>query len=538
VGGNPAFNRNLFTENDIAIHFCKLGEDTPVTGWDMTKNRFIANKCDFRNQLKRNFYLPGCFFADYDAEGNLIPTKINAKANGSQGPTITYSLRAAAVEETDETIDISGDTPVHVYPAYSDPGCTKLNYDYSLEPVVSTVYTSQYQIPAGNLDGKNITVMDGNTELAQLDFTSSTFSMRRMMFRAMPEQRFDATVKVERMNDKIEITLCDLPAGKTPMVKIPCGNVLKASKAVHTGGDEALVEILDGYLCFVATMGGTWTITADSYATTEPADDGASITVTVTGEPDDGSTFTVEVPEDWAGATVIVTAPDGTETEVKVSEDGTVTFDVDQEGEYTLEKKESGLSGLIGAIVGALGGIGNDMDFTDVAKNAWYHDDVAWAYNEGLMDGTGNGKFSPDMATSRAMIVTILWRLEGSPMGVEQSDFSDVVRSSWYGYAVDWAAAFGIVEGYDGKFAPNDAITREQLAVILYRYAKYKGYDVVNTRTDLGSFTDADKVSDWALAPMQWAVGNGLINGTNDALNCGGTATRAQTAAILHRFFG
>ena len=121
----------------------------------------------------------------------------------------------------------------------------------------------------------------------------------------------------------------------------------------------------------------------------------------------------------------------------------------------------------------------------------------------------------------------------------DAKDFDDVTAKKWYYNAVHWASANEIVEGYDnGLFAPNDSITREQLAAILYRYAKYKGYDVVNSQTGLNGFTDADKVSDWALAPMQWAVGNGLINGTNDALNCGGTATRAQTAAILHRFFG
>jgi len=178
------------------------------------------------------------------------------------------------------------------------------------------------------------------------------------------------------------------------------------------------------------------------------------------------------------------------------------------------------------------------LPFTDVAGDAWYRDAVQYVYDEGLMTGTAYDRFSPDLSTSRAMIVTILWRLEGAPMDAETSSFTDVVRYSWYSDAVDWAAAFGIVEGYsEESFGPNDPITREQLAAILYRYARYKGYDVsVGENTNILSYEDAFDVSDYAYPALQWACGAGVMNGTNGYLLPQSHATRAQTAAILYRF--
>lgn len=178
-------------------------------------------------------------------------------------------------------------------------------------------------------------------------------------------------------------------------------------------------------------------------------------------------------------------------------------------------------------------------DFTDADTRAWYHDGVHYALDKGLMNGVGDGKFAPNAATSRAMVVTILYRLEGAPAASTQKVFSDVSYNSWYGAAVSWAAANGIVEGYeDGTFRPNTAITREQLAAILYRYAAYAGDWTVDYYVDsvLGSFGDSGTISGYAVKAMNWAVAEGLINGMDGALNPRGTATRAQAAAILYRF--
>jgi len=178
-------------------------------------------------------------------------------------------------------------------------------------------------------------------------------------------------------------------------------------------------------------------------------------------------------------------------------------------------------------------------DFSDLDPKAWYHDGIHFALAEGLMNGTGDNTFSPNAATSRAMVVTILYRMEGSPAASLQKAFSDVSYNSWYGAAVSWAAANGIVEGYeDGTFRPNTAITREQLAAILYRYAAYRGDWTVDYYTEsvVSGYPDAASVSGYAVKAVNWAVAEGLINGMDGALNPRGTATRAQAAAILYRY--
>ena len=171
--------------------------------------------------------------------------------------------------------------------------------------------------------------------------------------------------------------------------------------------------------------------------------------------------------------------------------------------------------------------------FIDVAPNAWYKDAVQYAYDNGLMTGTSATEFAPEATTTRAMIVSILARLEGVERA-EAAGFADV-NDEWYATAVNWAANVGVVNGYeDNTFRPNQPITREQLAAILMNYANYKGQDVSN-RADLTSYTD--QPSAWANEAMQWAVAEGLISGvTNDELQPQASATRAQVAAILQRF--
>ena len=176
------------------------------------------------------------------------------------------------------------------------------------------------------------------------------------------------------------------------------------------------------------------------------------------------------------------------------------------------------------------------MPFSDVPAGIWYYDSVQYVFSNGLMGGTGNGRFSPDLTTSRGMIVTILYRLEGSP-AASGSTFTDVSAGQWYSDGVAWASANGIVTGYpDGSFGPDDTITREQMASILYRYARYKGYDVT-ARTQLDRYSDAGQVADYAADAMSWAVGSGIITGTSGTtLSPAGSATRAQAAVILARF--
>lgn len=174
--------------------------------------------------------------------------------------------------------------------------------------------------------------------------------------------------------------------------------------------------------------------------------------------------------------------------------------------------------------------------FADVAKGSWYYEGVRYAYENGLMSGTGEGTFSPDLPTSRGMLVTILYRLAGSPAAGSAS-FTDVVKGQWYADGVAWASANGVVSGYpDGSFRPNDTITREQMAAILYQYARIQG-KLDDSRADLSIFSDLDSLSAYAKEPMSWAVAQGLFSGVSaDTLAPGGSTTRAQAAVILTAF--
>ena len=175
--------------------------------------------------------------------------------------------------------------------------------------------------------------------------------------------------------------------------------------------------------------------------------------------------------------------------------------------------------------------------FTDVGESDWFYDAVVYAYENGLMDGVGEGTFAPNATTNRAMVVTILYRLAGEPDVSGDVSFTDVEPGLWYTDAVLWAAQKGIVNGIsETEFAPSGDLTREQLATVLYRYAESMGYDV-SAQADLSGFPDAGDIQDYATEALSWAVAEGLLQGfEDDSLQPGGTATRAQAASILTKF--
>ena len=175
--------------------------------------------------------------------------------------------------------------------------------------------------------------------------------------------------------------------------------------------------------------------------------------------------------------------------------------------------------------------------FSDVVTGSWYEEAVNYAVDAGLFNGTSDTSFSPDGVMTRAMLMTVLWRLDGRPDSSGKNAYSDVEHGAWYTDAVIWASENEITGGYgNGLFGTNDSITREQLAAILYRYARYKEYDI-GVATKLDGFSDVGRVSEWARAPMEWAVGTGIITGIGgNTLAPEGTATRAQVAVMLMRF--
>ena len=178
--------------------------------------------------------------------------------------------------------------------------------------------------------------------------------------------------------------------------------------------------------------------------------------------------------------------------------------------------------------------------FADVNAGDWFYRDVLFSYEKGLMSGMDAAAFAPYANTTRAQIAVIFYRMEGSPAVEGENSFTDVVRDSgtaWFYDAVTWAQQNGIMGGYgNSSFAPNDPITREQLAAIFYRYAQYKGYDTTQGGMAIREFGDYESISDYAMGAMAWAVNTGLVKGDSNLLYPNGTATRAEIAAMLHRF--
>ena len=178
--------------------------------------------------------------------------------------------------------------------------------------------------------------------------------------------------------------------------------------------------------------------------------------------------------------------------------------------------------------------------FADVNAGDWFYQDVLFSYEKGLMSGMDAAVFAPYANTTRAQIAVIFYRMEGSPAVEGENSFTDVVRDSgtaWFYDAVTWAQQNGIMGGYDNSsFAPNDPITREQLAAIFYRYAQYKGYDTTQGGMAIREFDDYESISDYAMGAMAWAVNTGLVKGDSNLLYPKGTATRAEIAALFHRF--
>ena len=189
----------------------------------------------------------------------------------------------------------------------------------------------------------------------------------------------------------------------------------------------------------------------------------------------------------------------------------------------------------LGLIPGTALAASDNLPFTDVNTTDWYHDAVQYVYDKGMMSGTSATSFAPNETTSRGMIVTVLHRMEGTPVA-SGAVFMDVSSSQWYANAVAWASANNIVGGYgSGLFGPGDPITREQMSSILYRYSQYKGYPV-SASGSLAAFPDAAQTSSYAVDAMNWAVGSGLIAGVSGNLDPKGSATRAQVATILQRY--
>ena len=289
----------------------------------------------------------------------------------------------------------------------------------------------------------------------------------------------------------------------------------------------------------------TYTITVE-YGVVKSGDASVS-SVTVAGvEAQAGADnrYTVTLPYGTnvtADSFVIVPHHPGASVDT-LAQNGTVwSFTVTAEDGIVSEVYTVAVATMLPPYIGsATGGKKPDTDvrlpFTDVSRTSWFYADAAFVYKKGLFSGTDSSTFSPDASMTRAMLVTVLYRLEGQPAVTGNSSFADVKSGVYYERAVIWAAANGIVTGTgSASFSPDAKVTREQLAAILYRYAQYRKL-APSANAKLNGFSDAGNVSGYASAALGWAVAEGLVNGASGRLMPKGNATRAQVAAIFHRF--
>nr|QGT51024.1 hypothetical protein Firmicute1046_1000 [uncultured Firmicutes bacterium] len=320
----------------------------------------------------------------------------------------------------------------------------------------------------------------------------------------------------------------------------------------------------------VDALGHSYVYAANRNVITETCANGcdhsATATITAEGGRENGSDYTAKVAysDDWTGSkdTEIVYTLDGkTVTATRSAGDYTASLTIGEataNATFTVTRRRisssGNSSGGITTIVrpndtveidgpdvpladaDSVIGAGSAADFTDVQNGDWYYDAIDYVCNKKLMNGLAADLFGVNEATTRGMIVTILHRLEGEPTATP-AGFTDVAPGKYYANAIAWAAENGIVEGFDSTtFAPDNNITREQFAAILYRYAAYKGYNV-EQRADLTGYADAEQISAYAVEAMQWAAAEKLISGmTETTLVPNGDAVRAQAATILARF--
>ena len=494
--------------------------------------------------------------------------KVTAKAAGTATISVTTQdggkTATCKVTVTQSTYSISADTTAlnfgSAYTGYTQPAAQTVTVENTgNQPVILTQPSSTDNFEVGALSTTTLAAGETATFTVQpktglsagtysdtitvSDTNNNVTSSITASFTVKSRPSYNPPTVSEETTDAI----ADAQPGETVTVDLSSGSTKLDKEVFETlAGQDITLEIaLEG--------GVTWSVNG----TDIPADanlddldlgvemdsDGIPVEVvnSITGERD---TVQMTLAHDGDfGFTMTLTAPLGVEnagywanlyhydedadqltfeTAAEIDADGSVTIPFSHASQYAI---------VIDTHSHATVDV-SDL-FIDIAPDAWYKDAVQYAYDNGLMTGVSATEFDPEATTTRAMIVSILARLENVTTA-QAAGFADV-NDDWYATAVNWAANVGVVNGYeDNTFRPNTAITREQLAAILMNYAAYKGEDVSN-RADLANYTD--QPSTWAEEAMSWAVAEGLISGvTNDQLQPQSSATRAQVAAILQRF--
>lgn len=430
--------------------------------------------------------------------------------------------------------------------AYGEPDVSAGEY-YSSGAELKTVNGKQgVSIPIL----KNETTKEGKVGTITVQYTSQNYEPVTLAINLVAKNRTAPTFILTADHDTLS------GGGKVTLTlergNLPDGAVVTVSGTDEAGNAVTLTDNGDGtYSATLPNKTQTYTFIAvyDESQTIAPKTDIATVKVqqrSSGGEPAKPS-FPVKISNSGdgvakvdksyasAGNKVTITVTPGRNATVQritvTDEDGErLKLTENRDGTYSFTMP----SGTANVYVRFSG---SGLPFADVPSGSWYYDDVAYVYDTGLMTGLTATAFGPNLSTTRGMIVTILWRMENEPAAKHGCPFADVRRGSYYEQAIAWASENGIVTGFDAStFAPDRAITREQLAAILFRFAAYRGMDAVTLRENLSSFQDQAAISAYAVSALNWAVGEGLMQGTGDKLEPTGSATRAQVAAMLRRF--
>ena len=464
----------------------------------------------------------------------MIPmTAFGAAAEGSantytvDGDTTVYTITedtALADLLTNDNVEVSGDVDLTVNSldmtkaavnklTITDAklvGAEKINFTVPTNKAL-TLYNVKADEPV------YIVAADATTRALAADVTPTV---------TIDGGAYAKNVYVTSNNGAFVLSVNKLTTGKVYIAKGFDGTVLLNGKEITSSQGDVVFETSNSGGSYSGGGGSSSNVSIATKVT------GGKVTVTPT-RPTRGQTVTINVTpnEGYKLDTLVVTDNKGNNVELTKVSDNKYTF-VMPAGKVTVTptfvkidaKEETKDPAAV-------------KRFSDVASGAWYAEYITYVTENALMNGYDDGRFGPNDQTTRAQIVTVLYRLEGEPATRSSNSFSDVsAGGQYYSSAVAWAAINNIVNGYeDGRFGPNDNVTREQIAAILYRYATYKGYDTENAGS-IANFSDAAKVSSWANTAISWAVGEGLMNGDNGALRPQGNATRAEIAALLMRF--
>ena len=445
--------------------------------------------------------------------GPLVMTSGTVTAKGGNAAIVNYLYNTHELEELmvlpKDYMPVGYEAQTvfnsnYTYASFVNKGET-LGYDGTdgrrMAGAVTEITLKEIKRPSGsggNTGSNTVTNADGST-------TETVNKSDGTVIETTKKPNGDTTVVETKPDGSSQITITNTDgSASTTIVK-------------QDGQVESKVELPESVLENAAEKGEAVKLPMPSVSNTDDRDSAPTITVDLP----EGVVARVEIPVDnvTPGTVAVLVEDDGTEKVIK-----------------TTVPTENGVTVTVsgGDIIKI---VDNSHPFDDVPASYWGYDAVAFVTGRELFNGTGENTFEPVSNMTRAMMVTILYRLENEPEAYKESGFTDVAEDSWYEDAVAWAAENGIVNGFpDETYGPELPITREQMAAILYRYAGYKGYDV-GEAADLSGYTDAGDISGYAAEAMAWANAMGIITGrTETTLVPSATATRAEAAAILMRF--